>query len=176
MFTLSNNGVQGTEIQSKFTFLSLKRENPFMQTLFPPPSMVLFHFLDHTSTKPRDTKFSYFLLQFALLLFTWLHFKMRNLLPLVMFVMHKSPFMTSLAAHFPSSLSLVNTQTKKDLWGSNSSRHAQWCHCLPVFYFQVLPEARISFKLQNAGCFPTASWDQSLNWNLVTSLKPGAGK
>lgn len=75
-----------------------------MQTLFPPPNTVLFYFLDHTSTKPRDTKFSYFLLQFALLLFTWPHFKMRNLLPLVMSVMHKSPFMTSLAALFPSPL------------------------------------------------------------------------
>lgn len=117
MFTLSNNGVQGTEVQSKFTFLSLKRENPFMRTLFPPPSMVLFHFLDHTSTKPRDTKFSYFLLQFALLLFTWLHFKMRNLLPLVMFVMHKSPFMTSLAAHFPSSLSLLSTLRQRKISG-----------------------------------------------------------
>lgn len=75
-----------------------------MQTLFPPPSMVLFQFLDHTSTKPRDTKFSSFLLQFALLLFTWLHFKTRNLLPLVMSVVHRSPFMTSLAAHSPSPL------------------------------------------------------------------------
>lgn len=80
------------------------RERIHSYSLFPPPSMGLFYLLDHTSTKPRDTKFSYFLLQFALLLFTWLRFKMRNLLPLVMSVMHKSPFMTSLAAHFPSSL------------------------------------------------------------------------
>lgn len=38
--------------------------------LFPPPSMVLFNFLDDTGTNPRGTKFSYFLLQFALLLAT----------------------------------------------------------------------------------------------------------
>lgn len=125
-FTLSNNGLQGTEVQPKFTFLSYKREKPFMQTLFLPPSMVLFHFPDHTSTKPRDTKFSYFLLQFPLLLFIWLHFKMRNLLPLVMSVMHKSPFMTSLAAHFPSPLFCQHLDKER------SRRQQQFQTCTPV--------------------------------------------
>lgn len=99
-----------------------------MQTLFPPPSMVLFHYLDYTSTKPRDTKFSYFLLQFALLLFTWLHFKMRNLLPLVMSVMHKSPFMMSLAAHFPSSLFCQHLDKERSL----RQQQFQTCTLVPL--------------------------------------------
>lgn len=164
MFTLSNNGVQGTEVQSKFTFLSFKRENPFMQTLFPPPSMVLFHFLDHTSTKPRDTKFSYFLLQFALLLFTWLHFKMKNLLPLVMSVMHKSPFMTSLAAHFPSSLSCQHLDKER----SRRQQQFQTCTVVPLPPSLFFPSAARSKNEYHSNSQMQVVFLQQVGTNLLS--------
>lgn len=120
-----------------------------MQTLFPPPSMVLFQFLDHTSTKPRDTKFSSFLLQFALLLFTWLHFKTRNLLPLVMSVVHRSPFMTSLAAHSPSPLCQHRDK------GRSEAVTAPDMHPVPLppaLSFQALPEARTTNTIPTPKC------------------------
>lgn len=106
----------------------LRERTHSFRLLFPPPSMALFHFLHHTSTKLRDTKFSYFLLQFALLSFTWLHFKMRNLLPLVMSVMHKSPFMMSLAAHFPSSLFCQHLDKERSL----RQQQLQTCTLVPL--------------------------------------------